>query len=487
MAFVEPSRLIKPIAVGTSSIGKSGGYSSGSGFVSGLNSILKPGVNFNTQLNLQFGGNGNSSNGNSNVPPSKGGDSNPKSSKGGRPHKKFSGYYPSSELKTSSMSFNSGIRSGTIINPFEPSSPTTGSDLFLLAGSFLRNGSSSYYTSFLAQDIHFKVLTTVQNTVNYKAAREFTSSRFCEYINRLTDALQLYYCIDSILAYESLPSNTNRGMVHLRSFITADVLSSHERLKRTLITLPVPPNLLAFISYMMQIFKFDNTDYSPLYKLEFRSIFHSSSTKSISSDYYDIIIGELTKDSEIVSLLLRSFPSMHITNLLASSASPIFDKNFMSFWYNSCVTYYDGVDEEVKYTKACESIDTKIYYGHFCENDIDGLFYACSSVYNSGKSKIDPGLWTPTYDVDALDLSDVRQGCNLMCYDSTSNRFTAPLTNRVASQSAIHSAVFFHEDKAKRFIKDEYMNPSSQRVQTHSLDNLSQAVSQSVLFLFSGI
>jgi hypothetical protein len=487
MAFIIPSPSSKRLIIGSGSYGSSSGYTNGPGFVKSLNSVIRPGINLNAQINMNFGGGGNSGNGSSNgggVPPFDSNSSKP--SKGGRPNKKY-GYYAPTVTKTSSVSFNSGIKSGTIINPLEPSSPTFGSDMFLLSGTLLSSGSSSVYTEFLSKDIHFNLLSKVQSAVNYRVGREFTSARFSKYINRLANALQLYYCVDTVLAYETIPSNTNRGMMGLRTKLDAEILSSHERLKKSLISVAIPPNLLSFVAYMYQTFRFDDTDYSPLYKLEFRAIFHDSKGHCISSGYYNSIIDDLLEDTEIISLLHKTFPSMRTNDLVASSATPIYDKNFISFWYNSCCSYFDQDSMSVKFTKTCGIASEKLYYGHFCENDLDGLFYACNTIFDTAKAKLDPGIWTPLYDNSIYKGLTKNQCTNILCYDSSIDSFVAPNSSRVSAQCGIFNCLYYVENAASKYYADEYLNPSAQRVQLHNIENLSQAVSQSVLFLFSGL
>jgi hypothetical protein len=494
MAFISPRSGRSPTIVGTDFIGRNQGYGSGSDFANNLNRIIKPGVNFNTQINLNLGKGDNpgspSLKGDGPNIPNKG--DNGGGSGSGRPNKKYSPskrpYFAPSEVKTSPISFVTNIKSGTLINPFEASNSKTTSSLFTLSGSFLpvSPNSGSIFEQLMLGKIYFNFITKLQQEVNFRIIREIPNKSLLNYFVSISNALQLYYSVDSILAYTSVTSNNNVGMTYLRKGLTAEILSKQEELKRSLLNCAIPPNLLSFIAYMYQNFRFESLDESAIFKLEFRTIFHDTSSQGLSPEYYDVIIAELWAQPTIISILLKGIPSFRVTELIASSAEPLFDANFKTFWYNSNSTYIDNKQSKLIYSRSADSVDHDIYYGSFCNEDVDGIFYACSSLFLSPEKTCEPGLWAPFSDFKALSSClDSRQRSSLLCYDTPSDRLISPCSQRTASQSGLFHSLYYLADAESKFVSDLNINPSSQKVQVHNINNTTAAVSQSVLFLFS--
>lgn len=493
MAFLSQSSGRSPTIIGTNLIGRNSGYGSGSDFANNLNKILKPGVNFNTQINLNLGkGENPGSTYSKNVDPKipiNGGNGSGRGS--GRPHKKYSDskgpFFMPSEIKTAPISFLTGIKSGTLINPFEVSNCKSNSSLFTLGGSFLPvSVEDSMFHKLMFGDIYFNIITKLQQDINFRINREMSAKDFYNYLASLSNALQLYYSVDSILAYTSVVRNNNVGMTYLRKGLTAEILSKQEELKRLLLNCAIPPNLLSFIAYMYQNFRFEDLNDSAIFKLEFRTTFHDTSSGCLSPEYYDVIIDELRSTPTITSILLKGIPSFRISNLIPSSSEPIFDANFKTFWYNANSTFIDSKQSKLFYNRTADSSDHEIYYGTFCQEDVDGIFYACSSLYNNTKKTCEPGLWSPVTDYQMLSsCRDEKQLSSMLCYDSYSDKMLSPCSQRTASQCGLYHTVYYSLKDTTGFVTNINVNPSSQKVQVHNINNTASAISQSVMFLFS--
>jgi hypothetical protein len=459
------------------------------------NAVKPPGVTFNTQLNLNVGGRKPSSSGsnsrsssssNNNSGDSGGGSGN----RNGRPHSSFQkkssrGYYPLKDSNVGSQSFFTDIPSGIISNPSAKGSSFTGSTLFTMSGSFFPNFMNQPYVvkETIEDRIFFNIITKIYGNVNRNLERQISKTSLYDYINKLSDALQLYYSVESVLAYQSKFSNMNSGMTHLRSLYSADILSAHENLKRTLVQSAIPPNLLAFISYMYQNFKFDTTENAPIYKLAFKYTNHSGS-QSLSPDIINVINAELQECYKINALLLKAIPSYTVYELLPCSAEPIFDRNFMSFWYNSNLSFMHDDKQTLKYTRNIDNSDEEKYYGHFCPNDsLDGIYYACTSLHDSTKGWNLPGFWCPISSAEVLKKCDDEEHSSLLCYDSDYRRMISPKSHQVATQSGLFHSIYSNRDGKGEYSQVISINPAAQTLQHHSLSNLDHCASQSVLFL----
>lgn len=528
MAFI-PNNKRLPLTVGPSSSSNSitSNPFSSTNFAQYLNNTIIPST-FNTNFQLHVGlgntnrqsnyDNNNNNNGASgrksnNNRPSKGSDNgnsgNNNGNRGGRPHKNARNYNNNNsngdipflpyEERTSSISFNSGIKSGTTIDPHYRSDADSDSRLFLLAGSFFPTTvDKSKFSETLKQILFYPILTSIQKRVNYRSDQDFSEQKMLRYFESLCSALQLFYCVDSVVAYSTDVNNLNPGMANLRSKISADILSQHENLRRMLLSCPIPRNLISFIAYAYQTFKFSENSDSPLYKLEFRSIFHDSSLYNLTPQYYDVVIGELMNDTRTIALLNATFKNMRMNELIPSCKDPIYDENFMSMWYNSNTSYIKN--GKIKYRREVNNQSQTRYYGHFCENDVDGIFFSACTFFNIQTGTLEPGLWVPIADQKVYDsCTNGRQKCSLLCYDSTISEFIAPGSRQVATQSGLRSSIY-HEIAIEESYGDSKLtgptdvynevinvNPAAKPVQKFSLDIMNQATTDTIRFLFGGM
>jgi hypothetical protein len=415
-----------------------------------MNHFLRPSLNLNANIN--FGGKGNGSNSsshnnNNNNPnaknsnagkPSNGGSKFDPPKRSGRPHKNASSYKPfvgPSNPKVSSVEFSTNIPSGTLVNQYQPSSKSDHCTLFLLSGSLFPelNEGSTIVKELLLGDIYNRYLTSAL-MVHQRNKNIFSEENFLKYLSSLIDALSMFYSIESVLAYTLDPNNRNTGMLHIRSTFDADILSQHEILKNELVTYPIPRKLLGFVNFMYQNFTFSDTPNSPIYKLELAHIFRGSSS-SPNGDSTREIIDRLRDCNEIVAIIKRAYPELIINELPASSPQPIYSKEFRTFWYNSCNAYYNKDSDSIHYTRKVADSTDNAYYAHFCNDDIDGIFYACCSHYNKDNDNIEPGIWKPYVNPFINDDLDINLSGTIVAYDSELRGFRMPSDIRTASQS----------------------------------------------------
>lgn len=458
---------------------------SSSNFTRSFGGLVNPGIHLHA--NLQFGGNSETSktsNGKS--------DNSNGSGRGGRPHKSQNGsgqggYYGLKERGVIPLTYNSGIKSGIVINGFEESQHGY-STCYIQSGEFFPNRDRNYNSEFhsnLNDYLYIYYLTRIQAVVNYRVDQDFTSDRFFKYFTSISSALQLYYMVDSIIAYCNHSSTVpkNRGLLNLRSKLTSEILSKHTLLGHTLKEYPIPINLLHYIRYMYQNFTFGEGENSPIYRLGYRFTLHDNiSVASLSPDYYDIILKELSSDgNRVPSLLKKTFPDMNINELPLSSGEAIFDRNFQTFWTNSNVSYLDSLEsKEVKFTRHVS--DKEQRYNYFIyDEDVDGIFYASQSCYNTSTNIMESGLWLPINDVSRLTRAKSVQRSSLLCFNSDPDRFEIPSNDSNATQSGIYHAIYNNKEKIYGHIG---VPVGCVKVQSNSLAELRQPVGSSVSFLF---
>jgi hypothetical protein len=448
-----------------------------------MNSLVTQ--NFNLNANVNFGGrsegnnnsNNNSGSGNSN---NNGGGSNSRRGSG-RPHRNSRShqpFVPPTDPRLTNLEYSTNIVSGTLVNAFQHSDPDAHSTLFMLSGIFFPELSveETIVKELMLGDIYNRYLTAAL-MVHQRNKRTFSEKNFLEYFAALIQALSYFYSIESVLAYTINPANRNTGLLHIRSTFDADILSQHEVLKNELATYPIPRNLLAFINFMHQNFIFSDTPNSPIFRLEtghmFRNIDSGNNGQAIRE-----VIERLRANNEIVAIMKRAYPEMIVNELPASSPVPIHSKEFRTFWYNSCQSYYNPQSDSVHYSRKVNDTEHNVYYAHFCDGDIDGIFYACCSHYNRATDLVEPGIWKPYVNPNDENLIDSNLNGTIVAYDSGIRGFRMPSSLSTASQSGCYHGYYTNsEGKPDSFM---LLDPSAQMVQSHDLENTRQAVNASL-------
>jgi hypothetical protein len=312
-------------------------------------------------------------------------------------------------------------------------------------------------------------------------------SSFYNYISSVVAALQLYYFVDAILAYcaSSEIRYPNPGLQKIRSSFTAEILSQHTLLGETLSSFPVPRNVLEMIRYFYQNFTFTDDVNSPICRLSFRTIMYDGLTSSLSPEYYNVILDDLLKENvRVPGILRKAFPSMIINELPPSSAVPIHDKNFLTFWSNNTVTFYNEEAGKLEHTRHVENTNTDFNYFSYIGDNIDGLYSSLIAIYVDESKSIEAGLWSPLNDTSKFKNMNKMCQSSLLCYseDEANNGFTSPKSIGVLSQSGIYHGIYLN-DKHKH--KDAVLIPIGvNKVQTCSIEHFRQSLSETMYFLF---
>ncbi|BAU79481.1 hypothetical protein RVD_001 [Diatom colony associated dsRNA virus 1] len=422
-------------------------------------------------------GKGNNGNGGGNN------NNNPKPRRGqgeGRP------YYPHKTVKTGNLDYRSGIKSGTLRNAREVESSTEYSTCYILNGSFFSDLTvSSPFYDLMVKDIYQSYLAVVRKNTNVRTAKYFSETAFFDYIKAISSALQTYFEVESILAYNIEPANINQGMLELQYLLDPEVLGQHERLKNTLLGTPMPKDLVLFFCYMYSNFTFDPHPGGHIYRLGFRKTLVFDSPQKVSYGYYEVLKDDLFNVGEVTSILSKCFKKeMFFDEFPRATSSVIFDDNFRTFWANSSLSYFDKSSDNVKYTFSVPNSSTNTNYFEFCEDEVDGIFYACNSMYCRDINLFKPGLWLPLQGEGVYANEKPNQCCNLLCYCSNYGGFVSPEAYRTAINSGIIHTIFFDYSES-RFYHFECFYPSSKKIQVHSVDNVASCLFESILKLLN--
>lgn len=386
------------------------------------------------------------------------------------------------------LSLNTGIESGTINNPLQRTTSEY-TPLFVQCGQLLPSGTEqtgSAYQSLLNNELFYKYLSVISDTVNYSLIKAFTAKQFYDYIDTISIALQIYYMVDSILAFTSHTPNHNIGMTRLRMGITPEMSSGHIKLRELLQSTPIPPNMLTYIRHMYQNYSFSDVFGAPIIRLSFGNALCTkefSGNIGLSDDVYRSIINKIIDCSVTSSTIAKIRPNWKVA-LPPSSYEALYDPQFSTFWHNSDITYREQTTKIVKHTISADNDSDMLYYGIF-GNNLDGIIYASCSVSKStdqGSTVVQKGLWSPFTLYDGVAEQDTS-----LLYVSKDDYISPVHDAQYRFSSMVYSAPHIETGLENTLVWKTCRNSYAGACipQLHTLNNVEQAVARSVNWLFA--
>lgn len=400
------------------------------------------------------------------------------------------------ERDVANLTFETGIRAGTVVNTHDVGDTAKFSPASMMSGCLLAcKDQGTLVDNQLNSSLYHQYLRACQILVSYRVSDRFDAARFFAYFNAVTRALQVYYQVDAILAYtDNNGSNLNEGIYDLRKKLSAENLSKHRELEIALGGLVCPPRLLNFIRYMYQNFVFSQEDNAPIFRLGYLGSFRENSEFDLSY-YQDQVIEGLRNTlilGDIPSILAVAFPAWTMGILPPSSKDPIYDLGFQTFWHNSEVSFcFTRNDVGVSYTKDVFQESTQYTYYMFA-NEIDGIYYAMSSTHLDN-DVIQTGFWEPITNKDDLSVvadteDDNKWYSSLICYTGNNTGlnlgyWSAPQSRSISGLAGVHDSVYVMSSGA---LTNQYNgDPRTFRLQYNSLINMGEVVANCMDYLYS--
>jgi hypothetical protein len=351
--------------------------------------------------------------------------------------------------------WNSGIKSGLTVNTRITTKDYTA--LYLSSGWLFKVtdpqiDDDTPFNKQLNEIIWPLIEASISNRINRCAGQFVKVGMFNKYVDYITEALQLYYCIDNVLTYGSniTLDNVNVGMEGLRAQLSAEAIVSFNLLKEYLCTCPVPPNLLEYIRFMCQSYRTSEAPHASIIKLNIGGMFDSNWDISTSSNievYLNMARTHLIECNPIVSYLNQTFPSWMIVDLPDSANVACYDENFLTFWHNQNCCYLSTDNTNLgnfEYTQIVKSEDSYTDYQIIQKDDeVDGVIFVSNSynIREVGKDKMTSfwGVWQPLATITGKKISagNTSASFNIKCYDEF-GRVTAALDSKVLGSSGIH-------------------------------------------------
>jgi hypothetical protein len=391
---------------------------------------------------------------------------------------------------TPRFGLDTGIESGTILNPLQDTTNYY-SPLYIQCGTLLPTigeNDDSTFSELINSELYFRYLIIVQQVITNNFASYFTEVDFFNYLATVSEALQIYYMVDSILAFSSHSDNKNQNlaMVNLRMAIGPDILNGHMKLKEFLESVPIPPNLLQYIRYMYQNFCFKDVKGSSIIRLSYQDSLCTDEYKGslgIDGNTYNSIVLKMLELSKLGSIIAKIRPNW-ITDLPPSSYEVFYDPQFSTFWHNSNIAYEDFGSNIVKYTINANSKSDLLYYGIF-DDRLDGAIYASCSVNlkttNKDKSIQQMGMWQPFNS-----FKNKNSISSSLLYFNKESKVSSILDVAYRNASMVYAAPHAVKTESGNFtwVVNASNFAGSTIPQVHTLENTTQAVVRTVNWLF---
>lgn len=317
-------------------------------------------------------------------------------------------------------SFSTGIPSG-LLKQSSSNGNVTYSPMFMQFGVFSPIGID--YTFSTSPDSETEVMKqvrrviiprymeTIKRKINYSfSINENSSSELMNYFQVISEALQIYFSVESVISYYDNYSSRNSGFDSLMTFITPDIIRDHQILRKRLEFLAIPPNILKTIHFLYQPYSYLDDPGSAILKLNYGKLFWNENTSeygyngpdldrhSLSPYLYTRIFNELETFSTISATYYTAYPEHQIKLLPLCSNTHIYDKQFINFWMNSSVNAEYTPDVIIKEYKL--DVESSQYPIYTVGNHIDGLILSLCSVNNNSSRTPFTGLWQPMRSIE---------------------------------------------------------------------------------------
>lgn len=411
--------------------------------------------------------------------------------------------YNTGSRYTGPLSIKTAVPDITIINPAEPPS-SLNSSLFCAHGDFLTlvaddTTKTSPYDKIVKDIIYWNYYDEIVRKANgndFIDTNQFSVTAFCKWINAISNALQLYYNVESILAFNSTPENENLGLIYLQNSFNSGVRRKHRDLRDILTRMSIPRNMETLINYLYQNFSYCEDPQTPIVRINWRGVLYpedqiNPSTAlldyKLSEELFDTVINELNNaDVRMIDSMIgvtAKYSKDKSRYLSGTSSKAVRDRNFLTWWHNQPTI------ASAKRTPTAAATSTLIYYGKM-NFPMDGMIYALGGIFVG--TEVSPALYNPwlgwktpvtdprlignvtSFQIDPADATKYKMisvsGSKSLCYATKIYNINIP-TDETSITTTFSPA---------NNIQIEF-----QKIQTHSILNMRSSVESAVRWLFS--
>lgn len=251
-------------------------------------------------------------------------------------------------------------------------------------------------------DAHVQVFNQISldalNSSRSGLIDSFTLANFRSAMGAVAQALEYYYCLDSIVSQNSInmsADDINRTADNYRAyFSTSDVFELRTKLQNCLKGCAFPPNYSQFIRWFYQTYKVTDLSQAPQYRYvpgeEFLIVGNArkGGTAALKTKI-DALCAALPTYNKIFALLANVYPVWSINKLPASCSMAVFDEQHHEIFVNEPLIF---VDPNVTYSGSSYSVypvaytltngnnDIPYYQNKNPKNGDTGFPFACQTI-----------------------------------------------------------------------------------------------------------
>jgi len=304
----------------------------------------------------------------------------------------------------SKIPFNLSILSPCLLNDFETSN-LDGPEIrpkLILRGSNFTGAIGGFISSTTMNTDYYQVLealyhkfdSDVGNTLNSYTSPNWSLSNFIVALTDISNALEIYYALDAILAYdpESMDDvNNNRCLLSYKYlFGTQTILSYKAQLRSYLKGIWFPPNFCQLIRMFYQNYKVNELKQATCFRYVPSNLFYVSDTTSntlLNTFNIDSVLTNIKPTStaaKISTIMNKVYPVGRIGTLPPSCSDIVYDPVMTEIFLNETVVFKDLTNSNVKscYPISYKSTVNDIPY--FMDQDptlrTNGLAYCLQTI-----------------------------------------------------------------------------------------------------------
>lgn len=287
---------------------------------------------------------------------------------------------------------------GIKIDPFvavEGNSQSDDAQLYLMSGSFLTLTDTNSFANDEFARISLRLQQVLQPDYRNDITNVITDKRILQYIKVLSESLQLYLFLISVIEYCSNDINGNIGMFYIRDQIKVDDFNDLQHLKDLLESYHVNPNFVKYLKKMYMNYSTNSAKHSPVIKFCPTDLFLETTNNKnyfISGRTIRSKISELKNYNFINNAFSQMYPKWSI-DLKDFNSNKIFDNDFLTFWHNTAINYALVKDRDaVASTRESISNTADISLNVF-SNSTKGEFIASISIHETVTNTYQSGIF----------------------------------------------------------------------------------------------
>lgn len=267
------------------------------------------------------------------------------------------------------------------------------------------------------------------STIRSKIVDTWDFANFLTYMEEVTELMEVYYCVDSVLSYEASIDKKDRNPVLVQmktEFSDFDILVKHDEAKRILKNCWLPDKFSALIAWTYQNYKTGNAEQCANYRIFCDDRFmknpgQTSFDVTGFKNYYTLKINNVTSinNRNIISLLCQTYPDGKIGRLPLSCSESVYDQNHYEFTINQGIVWPGSDSGFASYTGFPNNDDYNLYSTEVSPEEAGCFPFVLNSTWDSVLNEFSNGVFIPK-------MRTVKQDGNFMSqtnWDHATNKF----------------------------------------------------------------